>query len=565
MEKFLHFLSLIRRLFFCKFLQKKIMLLFILFLFQLLSASQPTRQSIDKRLNELKDANFKQTITTNTAISIADQCYKDSKLIKYSYGIRLSGLSLAFLYYSKGDFEKSIKISDEIENLVEKSSDNYIIATEFYKNRALNYTILGLSGESYREYQKALKMAEKIPDNDERYYRISAIYVDLSYYYAQSPQPSEEKFIDYYLLKGLKVGELISKDGKLAETGARNEWIIMLNYFLGTNYMTAREPDMILARKYFMHAQEIYETSDTKMIAENEVRFLSFLCRFYYTDKNFEKAIEFGQKALKASQKASSPGDRKNIYEFLSKSYLELGKKKESQEYMDAYFRLSDSINRSIKVRADQSAEKIISKKEKDGTKKINLIIYIASGTIILLVTITFLVWKRNSKKLHRSYQKVIDHLKTEKNEDMAEEKIPEKKSEKESYSLNISNETQQQILSKLSTFERSLEFLQKDITLTLLAHQLNTNPKYLSEIIKINKNKTFSSYINGLKINYITKKLFKSSLYREYKISYLAEECGYSSSQVFVIAFKKETGVTPSYFIKNLKKDSTQISANNK
>lgn len=34
------------------------------------------------------------------------------------------------------------------------------------------------------------------------------------------------------------------------------------------------------------------------MIEENGMRFLSFLCRFYYTDKNFEKAVEFGQKAI---------------------------------------------------------------------------------------------------------------------------------------------------------------------------------------------------------------------------------------------------------------------------
>ncbi|NHQ67331.1 helix-turn-helix transcriptional regulator, partial [Elizabethkingia miricola] len=46
---------------------------------------------------------------------------------------------------------------------------------------------------------------------------------------------------------------------------------------------------------------------------------------------------------------------------------------------------------------------------------------------------------------------------------------------------------------------------------------------------------------------------LYNNPLYREYKISYLAEECGYSSHQVFITAFRKETGMTPSYFIKQL------------
>ncbi|NHQ71954.1 helix-turn-helix domain-containing protein, partial [Elizabethkingia miricola] len=51
----------------------------------------------------------------------------------------------------------------------------------------------------------------------------------------------------------------------------------------------------------------------------------------------------------------------------------------------------------------------------------------------------------------------------------------------------------------------------------------------------------------------YIIDKLYNNPLYREYKISYLAEECGYSSHQVFITAFRKETGMTPSYFIKQL------------
>lgn len=47
---------------------------------------------------------------------------------------------------------------------------------------------------------------------------------------------------------------------------------------------------------------------------------------------------------------------------------------------------------------------------------------------------------------------------------------------------------------------------------------------------------------------------------YREYKISYLAEISGFSSREVFTITFKKETGVNPSYFINNLKKDYDEI-----
>ncbi|SQB27928.1 DNA-binding transcriptional regulator ChbR [Chryseobacterium jejuense] len=86
------------------------------------------------------------------------------------------------------------------------------------------------------------------------------------------------------------------------------------------------------------------------------------------------------------------------------------------------------------------------------------------------------------------------------------------------------------------------------------MANSLTTNPKYLSEVIKIYKNHNFTSYINELRINYIIKMLYANPIYREYKIAYLAEECGYTTPRVFVNAFKKEKGFTPSYFVEQLK-----------
>jgi AraC-like DNA-binding protein len=117
-----------------------------------------------------------------------------------------------------------------------------------------------------------------------------------------------------------------------------------------------------------------------------------------------------------------------------------------------------------------------------------------------------------------------------------------------------ISTETYNAILKKISKFEKSGKFLRKDINLTWLSNHLNTNTKYLSEVIKEHKCTNFNGYINGLRIQYIIKKLTETPVYRGYKISYLAEECGYASPQVFAIAFKRETGVTPSYFIEQFK-----------
>ncbi|MCT3719559.1 helix-turn-helix transcriptional regulator [Elizabethkingia anophelis] len=118
-----------------------------------------------------------------------------------------------------------------------------------------------------------------------------------------------------------------------------------------------------------------------------------------------------------------------------------------------------------------------------------------------------------------------------------------------------ISPEKETELIKKLKAFETSGKYLRKGISLSYLAHSLSTNPRQLSLVINKNKNKTFNDYINELRIKYITDQLYNNPVYRGYKISYLAEECGYASHQVFINAFRKETGMTPSYFIAQLSK----------
>lgn len=164
--------------------------------------------------------------------------------------------------------------------------------------------------------------------------------------------------------------------------------------------------------------------------------------------------------------------------------------------------------------------------------------------------------WKRNKKYFDndKSDNTLYEPQKKEK-----KIRKPLETAENTEKNYYISDETAAVILKKLTKFERDHKYLKKDITLTWVANHLGTNTKYLSETIKIHRDKNFNNYINGLRINYITYMLYKKPEYREYKVISLAKECGYSSSQVFVIAFKKENGIPPSYFIANLKNETSE------
>src|SRR5690606_8859806 len=110
--------------------------------------------------------------------------------------------------------------------------------------------------------------------------------------------------------------------------------------------------------------------------------------------------------------------------------------------------------------------------------------------------------------------------------------------------------DTETELLKKLEKFENDNEFLNNNLSLALLSANLNTNTKYLSHIINKHKKKDFSSYINELRILYIVQKIKKDPNYHNYKISYLASECGFSSHSKFATVFRNTTGLTPSSFL---------------
>lgn len=137
------------------------------------------------------------------------------------------------------------------------------------------------------------------------------------------------------------------------------------------------------------------------------------------------------------------------------------------------------------------------------------------------------------------------------------------KKQDKNEQRKNIIlKETEAHILNKLKRFENSKRFLNKDISLAVLAGQLDSNTKYLSEIINTHYNVNFNTYINTLRVNYIIEKLKTDPNYINYKISYLAETCGFSSHSSFATVFKSITGISPVKFIEllNQEKENTLL-----
>ncbi len=118
-----------------------------------------------------------------------------------------------------------------------------------------------------------------------------------------------------------------------------------------------------------------------------------------------------------------------------------------------------------------------------------------------------------------------------------------------------IKDEKVTEILEKLIKLEEKKYFLKQEYTLHNVAKRLKTNTAYLSKIVNSELGKTFSTYTNELRINYIIIELKNNTKLRSYSISAISEEIGYKSSESFVKYFKLATGISPTVYIKKINK----------
>jgi AraC-like DNA-binding protein len=90
-----------------------------------------------------------------------------------------------------------------------------------------------------------------------------------------------------------------------------------------------------------------------------------------------------------------------------------------------------------------------------------------------------------------------------------------------------------------------------KGLTLEKLAKKIHSNRTYLSDAINSYYQKSFSQWLNELRV-FESKKMLASPDFDHYSIEGIAKDVGFASISTFNANFKKITGITPSYFRKN-------------
>ncbi|MFB6341650.1 helix-turn-helix domain-containing protein [Saccharicrinis sp. FJH62] len=114
-----------------------------------------------------------------------------------------------------------------------------------------------------------------------------------------------------------------------------------------------------------------------------------------------------------------------------------------------------------------------------------------------------------------------------------------------------LNNETSEAYLKLLLEYIQDREpYLDPELTLRSLAEQINIHPNHLSWLLNERLGKNFNEFINHYRVDHF-KILASDKANAHISLIGLAYESGFNSKTVFNTFFKKETGLTPSAFLK--------------
>lgn len=247
--------------------------------------------------------------------------------------------------------------------------------------------------------------------------------------------------------------------------------------------------------------------------------------------------------------------DQRETYEVFINHYKEIGDRDKQLFYIERLLAVDRLLNSNYKylsgrIFKEYDTKKLLaSKKEIEDSMKLRSAI--DYGVILLLIGMVLLMIQRQ----YRNKKKFKMLMNPPRPKSI---KVPMNDNSNKDTDFEIGTEVVNGILRNLEKFEESKKYLEKDMTLNKMASILNTNTKYVSKIVLRYRNKKTIEYINGLKIDYIVELLKTENKFRNYTNKALGEEAGFGSTQNFTRAFTSSTGISPTYFIRKLKKEIT-------
>jgi|GEM_PF-4851151 len=185
------------------------------------------------------------------------------------------------------------------------------------------------------------------------------------------------------------------------------------------------------------------------------------------------------------------------------------------------------------------------------------LLIFILYSSLMTTLTVSLLMKNRKLKsKIEYLNSKSKNNFTSATNIQTVKNSINENKTSKNQETMEdigVPDYIVNQILEGLAAFEKEKRFISKEISLQVLAKEIETNPRYLSKVINAKKGMKYTNYIKSLRIDYAKAEILENPKLRMYTIKAIADECGFKSSESFSKTFHEKHGIYPSQYIQEV------------
>lgn len=466
----------------------------------------------------------------NTQIEYADSAIITARKLKNKDLIATALLSKGLAYYKAKDYREALQNYLYADQELKYSKDQYLLHKVTF-NMAMIKIKLNQCNQAEELLLKCKNFFQSKPENkDYQAYLLNTIYQLASLHQ--------------------EVGNK-AKAKELNQLGLNKSKLENNEFF--HRYFTINKAIDEFLNDQFVTSIQLLSTKEDILIKTNDFNTLTKI--YYYKAKAFDK-LNNQQHKIIYFNKIDSIFNEYNfleikyrpIYENILEETL-VASDTNRQLYVINQLLKMDELNYKLDAEMSQVVYKeydtvqLLKLKEKILNKSQKLYYVLAACFTGIIVLIVGIVKTRNKNKhLIEKYNLFI--------EESAQSSYTERRiSIKDEEDLN--KEAFESLLLKFEEFERDREFLNPNITVVSLAKSFSTNTTYLSKCVNQYKGINFPSYINRLRIKFITDLLQEQPQYLNYSVGALGEIAGYMNPRQFSNVFYSETGLRPLDFIK--------------
>lgn len=490
--------------------------------------------SLEKVL-EASNKNDTDKIVKVAELLIANTDNDEKKF--YLLGIIISS------YATKNDKAKSIEYLFRAKKIAEDIGD-VNLTTQVYATIASLYASLKLNDKAMMYLKQAWQQIEKLPAGDEKNSINAFLFNEQGNFYYNN---------EAYRQANKSYAQSIKEFYKTLSTtpGANTPFYYksLLNNY-GKSFLHLNLPDSSIT--YLNKALIIKDT----LYPNLKYHIYLSLSEAYAIKGQYKRSIDTLQVLLN-DEGFEIPELKSAVYLNLSRNYKALGDTDKYTLFNEKYLALSPYVKRedmeaisTVFAAEQREIMASVTASKKDSYLLMWCVIAVAVAGILAVYA---MYRKKNREKA--IYTLIIQNLEGKLVIPVADSKI--ESSVNDAHQVSMPTSVEYDILYKLEQFESSKKFTNPRLSIATLAVQFKTNTTYLSEIINREKGKNFNTYINELRINYICNKIHTNPEFLNYKISYLAESCGFNSHSAFTTIFKNVTGISPSAFLKQAVKNN--------